>query len=497
MPEHATKPAAGAASSPRLNPSHPRMPVSRGASPDSTTHHNDDGPFAKTINNIIFYALLLLIVLAPIPFGSNRPWSWSLCALITSVLTLAWAINACWNKQKISLSLTPMVIVLFLIPCTWAFLQASTLLPESWTHPLWPMTAAVLGESVTPTISLAPDNTITAVMRLLSYGLIFFLTFQYCRNRNRAETTLKWIAVAGVVYALYGLISYWGQFNTIHWYEGAASNGVTSTFINRNSYATYAGLGLLCLMSLFLRNSAHQARKLHAYMLGRQQRIERFIITSWLPLLGMMLITTALITTYSRGGFISTAVAAGLLLALFGIRKKVTSRTLLAAIGGLFVILLLAFSISSETLLKRMDNVLSDVEGRLDVYELTTNAVKDSPWTGFGYGAFREGFRLYRSEEIPGVIEKTHNTYIENSFELGIPAAVSLFLALIGMVLIATRGVFHRRRDWLYPATGIAATVLVAIHSFVDFSLQIPAIAIVFSAIIGAALAQATSPNTD
>ena len=142
-----------------------------------------------------------------------------------------------------------------------------------------------------------------------------------------------------------------------------------------------------------------------------------------------------------------------------------------------------------------MDSVSSDAEGRINVYELTSNAVKDSPWTGFGYGAFQEGFRLYRSEETTGIFDKTHNTYLENSFELGIPAVVSLLLALIGMAFITARGVFKRRRDWLYPATGIAAITLVAIHSFVDFSLQIPAVAIVFSAIMGAALAQATSPN--
>jgi len=209
----------------------------------------------------------------------------------------------------------------------------------------------------------------------------------------------------------------------------------------------------------------------------------------------MMLITTALITTHSRGGFISTAIAIVLLLTLFGIRKKLTSTTLLGAISGLVVILLLAFSISSETLLIRMDSVSSDAEGRINVYELTSNAVKDSPRTGFGYGAFQEGFRLYRSEETAGIYDKTHNTFLENSFELGIPSVVSLLLALISIMFIAIRGVFNRRRDWLYPATGIAAITLVAFHSFMDFSLQIPAVAIVFSAIMGTALAQATSPT--
>jgi len=55
----------------------------------------------------------------------------------------------------------------------------------------------------------------------------------------------------------------------------------------------------------------------------------------------------------------------------------------------------------------------------------------------------------------------------------------------------------HRRRDWLYPAIGVAATILVAIHSFVDFSLQIPAVAFVYATIMGVAVAQAFSSSSN
>ena len=356
------------------------------------------------------------------------------------------------------------------------------------------MTAETLGEPINKTISIAPDNTHTAVMRLITYGLIFFLTFQFCRNKDKAETTLKWIATAGVLYATYGLIIHWGGFNTILWFERTAyTTDVTSTFINRNSYATYAGLGLLSLITLFLKNSTKNTGSHQSHSIGKQKRIELFINNSWRPLLGMMLITTALITTHSRGGFISTAIAIGVLLTIFGIKKKLKTKTLLAATGGLLIIFLLAYSISSEILVKRLDRISLDAEGRFNVYELTTNAINDSPRTGFGYGVFRESFRLYRSEDVSGNWGKAHNTYIENSFELGYPASISLFLAITGATIIVFRGAMYRRRNWLYPATGVAVTILVAIHSLVDFSLQIPAVGIVFSSILGIAVAQSSS----
>ena len=51
----------------------------------------------------------------------------------------------------------------------------------------------------------------------------------------------------------------------------------------------------------------------------------------------------------------------------------------------------------------------------------------------------------------------------------------------------------RRRRDAVYPCIGFAATTLVAAHSLVDFSLQIPAVALTYSLLMGAACAQSWS----
>ena len=51
-------------------------------------------------------------------------------------------------------------------------------------------------------------------------------------------------------------------------------------------------------------------------------------------------------------------------------------------------------------------------------------------------------------------------------------------------------GIRRRRRDRVYPAIGVAATALVAAHSTVDFSLQIPAVSVSYAFILGLACAQ-------
>ena len=64
---------------------------------------------SKAINSVLFVGLMLLVVLSPLPIGSNRPWSWSLCAVVISLLTAAWAIVNLGKKGQVS-RMPPMIL---------------------------------------------------------------------------------------------------------------------------------------------------------------------------------------------------------------------------------------------------------------------------------------------------------------------------------------------------------------------------------------------------
>lgn len=59
-----------------------------------------------------------------------------------------------------------------------------------------------------------------------------------------------------------------------------------------------------------------------------------------------------------------------------------------------------------------------------------------------------------------------------------------------GLCLVA---VFRRQRAQIYPIVAVASTVTVALHALLDFSLQIPAIAALYAAILGMGVAQSWS----
>jgi len=153
----------------------------------------------------------------------------------------------------------------------------------------------------------------------------------------------------------------------------------------------------------------------------------------------------------------------------------------------------LAFVLTSEVLLDRINRTDITAEERVAVYANISRAIGDDPALGFGYGTFADSFRLYDQNESGVHYDRAHNTWLENAFELGIPAALALYAAIAGVALTCWRGVRHRHRDWVYPALGVAASLLVGIHALFDFSLQIPAVALLYAFILGIACAQSTS----
>ncbi len=194
-----------------------------------------------------------------------------------------------------------------------------------------------------------------------------------------------------------------------------------------------------------------------------------------------------------RGGFLATAAGSVALLLALNHRQRIGSARSRAALAAGLLVSVAAFFITSEVLLQRIDQSTAGMEGRLQAFERTSEGVADNPVLGFGYGTFGDSFRLYRDEAIEGFFDKTHNTYLENLFELGWPAALILFACVAWLALICFRGLRSRGRDWVYPATGLAATALVATHALVDFSLQIPATAVTYAALMGAAVSQSFS----
>jgi O-antigen ligase len=437
---------------------------------------------------------LACVLISPIPFGANRPWAWCLFAVLFGLMGLIFCVQVLLGKRQLHLHFRGVLsaFILWCIPVGWAILQASDLAVPNWTHPFWKLADEQLPNGVQAHISIDPQETWTALMRLVSYAIVFALSLQFNRDSDKAVITFKALAYAGFAYALYGVINDLGKFDTILWFDKWVGQGlVTSTFVNRNSYATYAGLTLLASMPMLFEIFHTSLKYGLASNYGRQYFYSNVFLRGWFPLLLAITIISALIMSESRGGFLSTTLGFVCLLIILLISNKINKKsgllTLVVLIAALsWVVLEKSFDI----LIDRFDALDIESEGRALVYDIVSKASFENRWLGLGYGTFDNSFRLYRDETINGFYDKAHNTYLENIFELGWVQASALFLSIIWLSVICLRGVWVRRRNWLYPALGFGASVLVGAHAFVDFSLQIPAVAYTYALMLGVGVAQ-------
>jgi O-antigen ligase len=345
---------------------------------------------------------------------------------------------------------------------------------------------------------LNTEATTLGLLRLLTAAAVFWLAVQFGHSRSGARACLQGIVVIGAVYATYGLITHTLFPNTLLWLEKVAYlDSVTSTFVNRNSYATYAGLSLIAGIALLTREIEKVGQ-------GRtwKDKLENAITGLLGPGLRLMVLclvlALALVLTGSRAGITSTFAALFVFVALLALRAR--SNKLVAA-GWIFAVMgLIAALIGlvGEFYLDRLEQAGSHIASRLDVYTLTWRAALDRFWLGTGYGTFADAFPAYRDATISGfgrMWDKAHNSYVELVLGLGFPGAIILMMAVL--VLVGQTVVAVRQDRGYGPAalTASSVSLLVGLHALVDFSLQIQAVTLTYVALLGLGVSQYHLPK--
>ncbi len=273
-------------------------------------------------------------------------------------------------------------------------------------------------------------------------------------------------------------------------------NVVTSTFVNRNSFATYANLGILIALGL-IAEAFLAVRSINDFRRVGIELTKKLLGPRGILIFAFLLLITAMLLTGSRGGLLSFFGAAAFLLFLVFLVMRPKIRTALATLAVVLVLAGGLLALSGGLTLSRLDAVDTDANtdissaGRFSIWQVAFGMIGQRPWLGHGYGSFLDMFYVSRDDRFTVIFDMAHDTYIEHLVELGIPATVLLYTGPLLLFGMCVRGVFIRRRDQVVPLVGASATVLVGLHSLVDFSLQIPAVAVTYAAILGAGCAQA------
>ncbi|HYE00766.1 MAG TPA: hypothetical protein VEH84_15400, partial [Alphaproteobacteria bacterium] len=192
-------------------------------------------------------ALLALVVLAPLPLAANRPWAWSLLALLLGLLLA-------WRRPALPGRALRLAALGFAAVLAWSLVQTLPL-PAALAglaHPVWGPAAAALPAADWRSIGLAPPDGWAAALRLAAYGCAFWLALGLARGGDAAAPAAA-LALAGAVYGAYGLaVTLSGSHTILWWPKWHYHDVVTATFVNRNTFATWAGTCLLAAVALVL-----------------------------------------------------------------------------------------------------------------------------------------------------------------------------------------------------------------------------------------------------
>ena len=454
-----------------------------------------------TIEQFIFGAAILGVAWVPFWLGSNREIAWLINAgyFGTLVLLLEAVFLIGRRAHPVALKRVAYPAAIFALICLWVLFQASTWIPAWLENPIYQYGRETFNIDILGSITINRGLTYWALLRLLTQGAVFWLFLQLCRSPQRAHWTVQAVALIGMAYAIYGIVAFFVFPGTILWLtKYAYLDSVTSTFVNRNSYATYVGIGLIaalaCTFSAYVRS---------ANFVGRSalRRAISFVAATAGPagwwLVGSFVLGLALVRTGSRGGILASVAGMVALVLLTTMR----GRNAIAATASLLGLLAagVAIFVFGDFFAGRLLELGLNSADRLAVYKLTIVSILDAPWKGFGYGTFEYVFPMYRDNSLSpyGVWDKAHNTYLEIIQGLGIPIAALFFAMLLILVVRVGRAALTRRSSATAALVAVSATVIVALHSFVDFSMQIQAVALTWTALLAAGVAQSWSSRLD
>lgn len=448
------------------------------------------------------WGILALVIFSPLPRASVQSWSVLVIQLAVLALTVLYLMisgeypanerlqSALKGTRALALGILALLAIQ-LIPWPGFLLKI-----------LSPKTVALSSQyglsSSARAISLVPAETVRAGSELVAYFLLGFLVLRTLTSARRVRRLFGVIIAMGLFEALYGILRLnSGIFGLSFGLKGSGVDELSGTFVTRNHYSGYLAMIIPLAVGMIV------ARLGHISLSGLTWREKFLTLTkkgflSNLPLAFMAIaMSIAVVVSRSRSG-IASIVLTLMFFFVFATpfkRKAHERKTLIRPFVRAMVLIMfvLSFAFGFRSSIQRFSPDLALREGRSIVWTQTIRWIGEFPVFGTGLGTF--------SSSRPGTeigvgltgLDHANNEYLEYLMELG-AAGFILFLALILSLLGRSLIGWQSRSDPEVRGLalgGFVSCLSVLFHSATDFSLHIPANALLFSVTLSATVAAA------
>ena len=382
------------------------------------------------MNKIIQYVLILIIIITPFDYGFLDLKILTLTVLLSLALFFFSILKGVRNS-KISFVITPFYVPLFLLLLT-------------------------IGASFF--YSIYPYSSLTEIMRIFSYMLIFLVALNTL-SASKFLLIFKTLVIWATILGIYGIIEYFlGRVPVVN-----------SVFAYHNNFACY----LLLILPLAI--SLGKERKLFFWLGGFNFLV--LLLTgarsSWLAFLLTFLIFTPM--------FISHLKSAGLKL------KAVRGLVIFLVVLVFFLGLVFAYdrTFRNSELAGRTKSLLSpykitSVQARFKYWQSGFKIIKERFPFGTGIQTFYQIYPKYKDPVFKSCTHHfAHNDYLQLLSEVGI-LGLGAFIYLIFFYLYLLFNIISKKGKKEPVFIGIAmGSVDFFLHSFLEFDIYIPALMVV------------------
>lgn len=446
------------------------------------------------------HLLALFVSVSALAFGSVYPWAFWPLFLIAAAVGCMGLIRNGWGGGKFPIALRTLARGLVLLNVA-AALQLIPLSRPALTA-VTPRTPALLDEfslgyqstaARRHELSIRPSASVVSLLALsalscYTLGLAVSLSTETVRAFPIGLTC--WATLV----ALFGILSRVQGNGLVYWVWKSREGGgdICGPFVNRNHFggwmlmATVISTGYWIGLVEACQRTLAKATRWPIWLSSRE--------TSTMVVMGSGVLTMALSLVWSMSRsaivcFISAMLAFGWLIA----RRQGTSRWWRAA-GGAALAALVAAAVAwrggGRIAAWFMDT--ADLHGRLAAWRDTWRVIQDFPLVGTGLNTFSSAMLFYQQSNAGFHLGSAHNDYLQLLAEGGFLLVIPAVVAAIGLVLAIhqnIRAARHERRGYWVRAGAAVALLAMALQEAVEFSLQIPANALLFCTLAAIALA--------
>lgn len=434
------------------------------------------------MNDRTGYFLVALVIAAPVPQASLPMVWWLVLSALILLATTSYMLRGARLDPGRPLQLmrhrAPFLLVLpVLFFILLQGLPLAGLFPAGLHLPALPVEPPA-------SISVLPTATLAGALRVLAYMAFFALALEAGGQAARAER-LGWLIFFGIVaHAVWALVALNLLGDYVPWGEKPGYQGVaTGTFVNRNSFATFLGFGVVLGIALSVeRARGPRIRQSRGRHLLSAENVE--IAAVWVA---VAVIGAALAATGSRLGAAATLVAVAAVALVLRAKSGASPRRVMAEAAAVVLAFgILALAQGGTEVVERMLFISVDSGSRADIYAQILPMIAARPLAGYGWDAFAPAFELFRQPGLnpDGSLLLAHSTYLTLWVELGLVIGSLPVIAALVVGVSLVRRLVRRTTHLAMPAAGLGALVLGGVHSLFDFSLEMPANMLLFLALL-------------